>query len=223
MGIVRGLAGLNKYIDNQSSNQGDQPKAHWVKLDDGQTVKIWFLQELDADSENYNPNTGTAFLAVEHSNPKDYRKKALCTIEDEGACYGCEQARKHPKTGWKSRGRLYVNVLVDDGKTDPYVAILSQGTSDKTITPTLALFAGDAGTITDSAFRIKRSGTGTATGYSLVPIAKSEGVDSNDYELYNLEKIATRYIPYGEQEDFYGVEESAPEEPKASASSAMEW
>ena len=221
-GIVRGLAGLEKFVERSAGSSNDGVKARWVRLDDGQVVKINFLQELDQDSPNFNADAGAAFLAVEHSNPDNYRRKALCTIDDEGACYGCEQDRANPKKGWRSRGRLYVNVLVDDGKEDPYVAILSQGTSGKTITPSLLMWAGENESITDSAFRIKRSGTGTSTEYSLVPAPKSQGVDPNDYDLYDIEKIATRYVPYAEQHDFYdgGSEESAA--PKES-SSAMEW
>ncbi len=223
--IVRGLASLEGYLDKANAPFDDSPKARWVKLDDGQTVKINFLQEIDADSPNYSEKAGTTFLAVEHSNPDDYRRKALCTLEDEGSCYGCEQARAHPKTGWRSRGRLYANVLVDDGKDTPYVAILSQGTSGKSITPTLVMFASDAGGITGSAFRIKRSGTGTATEYSLVPIMKSEGVNPDEYDLFDLEKVCTRYVPYAEQKAFYGVVEEEVESfpDSAPAASAMEW
>ena len=221
-GIVRGLAGLESYLDKANAPFDDAPKAKWVKLDDGQTVKINFLQEIDADSPNYSEKAGTTFLAVEHSNPDDYKKKALCTLEDEGSCYGCEQARAHPKTGWRSRGRLYANVLVDDGTNDPYVAILSQGTSGKSITPTLVMFASDAGGITGSAFRIKRSGMGTATEYSLVPIMKSEGVNPDDYDLFDLEKVCTRHVPYAEQKDFYGFVE-ADEAPSEEPTPSLEW
>lgn len=224
-GIVRGLAGLEKYVERNSGGGEQGEKARWLRLDDGQVVRINFLQELDQDSPNFNDKAGAAFLAVEHSNPDNYRRKALCTIEEEGACYGCEQDRVKPKKGWRSRGRLYVNVLVDDGKEEPYVAILSQGTSGKTITPSLLMWAGENESITDSAFRIKRSGTGTATEYSLVPAPKSSGANPDEYSLYDIEKIATRYIPYAEQEQFYsgGVEDSGSTSSVSTSSSAMEW
>ena len=142
MGIVRGLKDLNKALDKPTYNDSDSTKGRWVKLEDGESVKVRFLQELDPDSPSYNEKNGLGFIAVEHTNPKDYRRKALCTMEDQGKCYGCEQHRKDYKAGWKGRSRLYINVLVDDGKEDPYVAILSQGSSGKTVTPTLIEYAG---------------------------------------------------------------------------------
>ena len=142
MSIVRGLKDLNKALDKPTYNGGDENKARWLKVEDGESVKIRFLQELDADSPNYNDKLGCGFIALEHTNPKDYRRKALDTMESEGRDWANEQHRKDPKVGWKARTRLYINVLVDDGKEVPYVAILSQGTSGKTITPTLIEYAG---------------------------------------------------------------------------------
>ena len=163
MGIVKGLKGLNQVMDKPQSSGGDGTKARWVKLEDGESIKIRFLQELDPDSPTYDEKMGLGFIALEHTNPKDYRRKALCTMEDQGKCYGCEQHRKDYKAGWKGRSRLYINVLIDDGKEDPYVAILSQGSSGKTITPTLIEYAGEMGSITNLMWRVKRSGTKTNT------------------------------------------------------------
>lgn len=203
MGIVKGLKGLNKALDKpQSSSEGS--KARWVKLEDGESVKIRFLQELDPDSPHYNDKLGLGFIAVEHTNPKDYRRKALCTIEDQGKCWGCEQHRKDYKAGWKGRSRLYINVLVDDGKEEPYVAILSQGSSGKTITPTLIEYAGEMGSITNLMWRIKRTGTKTDTSYTIIQLAKDETqFDSAGLELYSLEEIAVRDLPYSDQEAFF--------------------
>ena len=124
MGIVKGLKDLNKALDKPTYNEGDGTKARWVKLEDGESVKVRFLQELDPDSPSYNEKLGLGFIAVEHTNPGDYRRKALCSMDDQGKCWGCEQHRKDYKAGWKGRSRLYINVLVDDGKEEPYVAIL---------------------------------------------------------------------------------------------------
>jgi hypothetical protein len=50
MGIVKGLKDLNKVMDKPQSSGGDGTKARWVKLEDGESVKVRFLQELDPDS-----------------------------------------------------------------------------------------------------------------------------------------------------------------------------
>jgi hypothetical protein len=222
MGIVKGLKGLNQVMDKPSYSEGEGTKARWVKLEDSESVKIRFLQELDPDSPTYNEKLGLGFIAVEHTNPKDYRRKALCSMDDQGKCWGCEQHRKDYKAGWKGKSRLYINVLVDNGKEDPYVAILSQGSSGKTVTPTLIEYAGEMGSITNLMWRIKRTGTKTDTSYTIIPLAKDESAfDYSSLELYKLEESAVRDLPYTEQESFFAGENTNSEEP--SASSSMDW
>ncbi len=222
MSIVRGLKDLNKALDKPTYNGGDENKARWLKVEDGESVKIRFLQELDADSPNYNDKLGCGFIALEHTNPKDYRRKALDTMESEGRDWANEQHRKDPKVGWKARTRLYINVLVDDGKEVPYVAILSQGTSGKTITPTLIEYAGEMGSITNTVWRIKRNGMKTDTSYTIIPLAKDETpFDFSAFEFYDLEKTAVRNVPYAEQEAFY-LGEGVHEEPSATSSN-VDW
>jgi hypothetical protein len=221
MGLVKGLKDLNKVMDKPQSSGGDGTKARWVKLDDSESVKIRFLQELDPDSPHYNEKNGLGFIAVEHTNPRDYKRKALCTIDDQGKCWGCEQHRKDYKAGWKGRSRLYINVLVDDGKEEPYVAILSQGSSGKTITPTLIEYAGEMGSISNLMWRIKRTGTKTDTSYTAIPLAKDESAfDSSGMELYELEKVAVRDLPYTEQDSFFNGEGG---EDQSSGSGSVEW
>jgi len=223
MGIVKGLKGLNQVMDKPSYSEGDGTKARWAKLEDGESVKVRFLQELDPDSPTYNEKNGLGFIAVEHTNPADYRRKALCSMEDQGKCYGCEQHRKDYKKGWKGRSRLYINVLVDDGKEDPYVAILSQGSSGKTVTPTLIEYAGEMGSITNLMWRIKRTGTKTDTSYTIIPLAKDETpFDIASIDLYDLETTAVRDLPYTEQEAFFAGEGSHAEEQSATSSS-LDW
>lgn len=222
MGLVKGLKDLNKVMDKPQASSGESSKARWVKLDDSESVKIRFLQELDPDSPHYLEKSGLGFIAVEHTNPKDYKRKALCTMEDQGKCWGCEQHRKDYKAGWKGRSRLYINVLVDDGKEAPYVAILSQGSSGKTITPTLIEYAGEMGSISNLMWRIKRTGTKTDTSYTIIPLAKDESAfDSSGLELYELEKVAVRDLPYVEQESFFYGEGGHDE--SSATSSSVDW
>ena len=223
MGIVKGLKDLNKALDKPQSTGGEGSKARWLKLEDGESVKIRFLQELDPDSPQYNEKLGLGFIAVEHTNPKDYKRKALCSMDDQGKCYGCEQHRKDYKAGWKGRSRLYTNVLVDDGKEEPYVAILSQGSSGKTITPTVIEYAGEMGSITNLMWRIKRSGTKTDTSYTIIPLQKDEApFELGSLELYKLEEVAVRDLPYADQEAFFNGENSASEGDSATSSN-LDW
>lgn len=224
MGIVKGLKGLNQVMDKPSHSDSDSTKGRWVKLEDAESVKIRFLQELDPDSPSYNEKNGLGFIAVEHTNPENYRRKALCSMDDQGKCWGCEQHRKDYKKGWKGRSRLYINVLVDDGKEDPYVAILSQGSSGKTVTPTLIEYAGEMGSITNLMWRIKRSGTKTDTSYTIIPLAKDEvEFDSSKLEIFELEKTAVRDLPYADQESFYLFGDNDKSEGSESTGSNLEW
>lgn len=226
-GIVRGLKAINKHVEAEEAKfaGNDGPKTQWFKLADKQSVKVVFLQELDPDSPNFSQKNDLGFLAVEHVNPNNFRRKAVCTIDDEGVCFGCEQHKKDWKAGWKQKTRLYINVLVDDGQNEPYVAVLSQGNGPKSITPTLIEYAGDDGTISDKYFTIKRTGGGpTDTSYTL-RAGKEHDLNVEDYELFDLEKVL-RQVPYAEQAAHYLDGDSAADEavPAAAASgSDSEW
>lgn len=203
MASITGLANIKNLIDKPKGSDG--PKARWLKLEDGQSVKIRFMNEVDADSKNYDPDRGLAIVVAEHTNPKDYRRKALCSMDEEGRCYGCEMNRRDPKAGWKARLRYYTNVLVEDGVDDPYVAIWSQGVGPKSpTTTTIVEYAGDTGSITNVMWRLKRTGTGTQTSYSLFPLTTDDTkFDFKGHNLYALEDIAVRHVPYAEQESFF--------------------
>jgi hypothetical protein len=223
MGIVTGLAALNAALDKPTQSSSGE-KGRWLKLNDGQSVKIRFLQELDPDSKEYNSTAGLGFIAVEHTNPSDYRRKALCTSDDQGRCFGCEMHRRDMKAGWKGRSRLYINVLVDDGNEEPYVAIFSQGGGPKSATPEIIQYAGETGAISNVTWRLKRTGEKTDTNYSIIPLptADVKPIDFEKYELFDLEKSAVRDVPYGDQENFYmGI--SSDSSADSSASSSVEW
>lgn len=223
MGIVTGLKNLNDVIDKPGHESSEGSKATWVKIEDGESIKVRFLQELDPDSPTYNEKNGLGFIAIEHTNPADYRRKALCSMDDQGKCYGCEQHRKDYKAGWKGKPRLYINVLVDNGKDDPFVAVLSQGISGKTITPTLNEYAKEMGSITNLMWRIKRTGLKTDTSYTIIPLQKDESeFDSSVLELHDLLATAVRDLPYVEQEAFFAGEVKKSEGSSAT-DSTLDW
>jgi hypothetical protein len=225
MGIVKGLNALNKQMESKVST-GDSQKGRWLQLKDGQSAKIRFMQEIDPDSPTYLEKAGLAFIAIEHTNPKDYKRKALCTIEDQGRCYGCEMHRRDAKAGWKGRSRFYANVLVDDGQEEPYIAIFSQGAGPKSATPEIIQYAGETGSITNVIWRLKRTGEKTDTNYSIIPLPTSDAaaVDLEKYELFDLEKTAVRDVLYTEQEGFYlGITSDSSDAEASTTSSAVEW
>jgi hypothetical protein len=204
MSIIRGLKDINALLDRPKYDE-NSPKVRWLKLADGQSVKIRFIEELDEESANYSADRGLALVVREHSNPKDYKRKALDTMDTEGRDFAEEMYRKDPKgnSGWKAKLRFYCNVLVDDGIEAPYVAIWSMGVSKQSVFNALREYALDTGSISSLVWKLKRNGQGTETNYTLLPIAvDSEPFDWTGTSPFPLES-ALRKVPYAEQEAFY--------------------
>ena len=200
MSGIKGLKNLNALLEKPKY---EGTKVRWLKLADGQSATIRFVEELDADSAHYAEDRGLAVVFAEHTNPKDYKRKAACSMDAEGRCYGCEMARKDPKSGWRARNRFYCNVLVDDGLEDPYVAVWSQGISKQSAVPMLMEFYGDTNGISNLEWKIKRNGQGTETSYTLLPTKPdSEPFNWGELETFDLEKVV-REVAYAEQENFY--------------------
>jgi len=203
MGIMKGLKEMDKIMDRSSSAGEGGAKVRWLKLEDSQSVKVRFVNELDEDSPHYDSARDLAIVVAEHTNPKDYKRKAICTQDSEGRCFGCEMYRKEPKSGWRSRFRFYTNLLVDDGIDDPYVAVWSQGVGKQSAFNTLREYAIDTGSISNRPWRMKRQGTGTDTTYIILPgDPDTDKFNWDGVSPFNLEKVV-REVPYAEQESFY--------------------
>lgn len=212
MGFIQGLAGINEELAKCPQGGGDfedRPKARYVTLQNGESQKLVFLQEIDEGSPNYNAKNGLALFALMHTNPDNWRKSAACTA-DEGDCYGCSR-------GWKQKVLLFVNVLVDDGKEAPYVAIWNKGIGKGSVAQALLDMAADEdfdNSITDKTFKLTRTGEKKDTTYSLSPMPKPHTLNLEDYELFDLPKYVFTVKPE-KQEAYYldGAEAAAPAAP----------
>lgn len=226
MPFITGLDELDKSLA-ETSDYPDRQKTVWVSLKaDGETVKITPLQEFDSGSPNYSEKNGLALTNLEHANPEHFQFHASCTV-DEGSCYGCE-------SGWYQKRVLYLNVLVDDGTQDPYVAVLSRGFSTKgSIANDLRNIAADEDfdySITDKTFKLTRHGIGKTTSYSITQLPKAKKVNVEDYDLFDLTQAPFRVEP--EKQALYyttgklkddGTATSAPAEPATAASVDVDW
>jgi len=202
MTIVKGLKNINALVD-KPKYEGTGSKVRWLKLADGQSAKIRFIEELDEDSSNYNDKRGLALVVKEHTNPKDYKRRALDTMEAEGRDWAEEMHRKDPKAGWRARLRFYCNVLVEDGLEEPYVAVWAMGVSKQSAFNTIREYALETGSISNLTWKLKRNGQGTETSYTLIPgVPDKEPYDWSKVEPFPLEKALNK-IPYAEQEAFY--------------------
>jgi hypothetical protein len=218
MSVVKGLKNINALLDKPKYDE-NRAKVRWLKLADGQSVKIRFIEELDEDSPNYSEERGLALVVKEHTNPKDYKRKAVDTMDDEGRDWAEEMHRKDPKAGWRARMRFYCNVLVDDGLEDPYVAIWSMGVSKQSAFNNIREYAIDTGSISNLTWKVKRNGQGTETSYTLLPVSvDKEPFDWTDIRPFPLESALNK-IPYAEQEAFYLGFDS----PGSATSANMDW
>ena len=218
MAIVKGLKNINALVDKPKF-EGTGTKVRWFKIADGQAVKIRFIEELDEDSANYNEARGLALVVSEHTNPKDYKRKAVDTMESEGRDWAEEMHRKDMKAGWRARLRFYCNVLVDDGIEAPYVAIWNMGVSKQSAFNTIREYALETGSISNLTWKVKRNGQGTETSYTLIPSTPdSAPFDWAEIEPYPLEKALNK-VPYAEQEAFYLGFDT----PSSSSSSNIDW
>ena len=218
MSVIKGLKDISAIMDKPKYDES-KPRVRWLKLADGQAVKIRFIEELDEDSANYSADRGLAFVVKEHTNPKDYRRKAVDTMDTEGRDWAEEMHRKDPKAGWRGRLRFYCNVLVDDGIEEPYVAIWSMGVSKQSSFNTIREYALETGSISNVVWKLKRNGQGTETSYTLIPSAPdAEPFDWSNVQPFPLES-ALNNIPYAEQEAYYLGFDS----PSASATSNIDW
>lgn len=204
MGLVRGLAAINKSLEGSGGGNGDRVKAKFLKLNDGEQVKVRFLQELDPDSPHYNEQAGGGFVAVEHQHPNDFKKRFVCTMDEEGRCFGCERYAAGEK-GFKQKQKLYINALVTKADGSSEVVVVSQGNGPKSVTPQLLEAAGEYGSITNRLFKLKRKGSGqTDTSYTLTPLDKDDfEYDASQHELFDLEKVVYM-VPFESQEKYLG-------------------
>ena len=218
MGVIKGLQNINDLLDKPKYDES-KPRVKWLKLADGQAAKIRFVEELDEDSPNYSADRGLALVVKEHTNPKDYRRKAVDTMDTEGRDWAEEMHRKDPKAGWRARLRFYCNVLIDDGVDEPYVAIWSMGVGKQSPFNTVREYALETGSISNLTWKVKRNGVGTETSYTLIPGAPdTEPFDWKNHEPFPLESALSK-IPYAEQEAFYLGFDS----PGTSSATNMDW
>lgn len=219
MGILTGLSAFKSDLDDSGSGG----KIKYLKLTPGQTVKMWFLDDLDSGTSATDAGAGVAVMIKEHQAGQNYRIKAQCTNpqRDGSPCYGCEQAIAHPKKGWGVKKRVYANVVVDDGKNDPYVAVWNIATKNNAAWEVIMEEFFDSGSISMAPWRVRRAGEGTDTTY-IVKQVPGEPLAFEDFEGFDLSEIVLD-IPYEAQAEHYNKvwESNTPSQPVEAATD--EW
>jgi hypothetical protein len=215
MAVTQGLAGLRKKQQEQAEKEAarNRPKAEYFswknnsKAPNPDQVFVQFLQELDPSGANYDETKGLAIAAVEHEAPgKDgFKARALCSLDDEGACYACERRKANYEEGWKTKSNFYVNALVDyNGKGDPQVAVISRNFNQSFVQQIIDE-AVENGTILGKTYKITKHGTGTQLVWVLSPTSKPVLVeDTSELEVHDIKETVLRDISYEDQPGWYG-------------------
>jgi hypothetical protein len=192
--VLTGLDAMKKRIEEQENKFQDfGPRVKYISLDDGKSLRFRPLQEIDESSPNYDKDRGLAQMNVEHSHPQMWLNKGLCSMDEQGQCYGCEQ-------DWSQKLRFYLNVEVQAGD-ESFVAVMSQGNGPKSVTPTLLDYAEETGSLTDKVFKLIRKGEKRNTAWGAILLKETKD-DLPDLELFDLSLIV-KQIPYDQQEAHY--------------------
>lgn len=186
-GALTGLKSLKKLVEDGANAR----VSDFLKLKDGQSVTLRFLQELDESGKMYDESRGLAITVFEHKNPNDFSVRFLCTREEEGYCVGCEMAVADSK--WRRRPRLFINAYIAEEKA---VKVLATGFSARSLGGTLIEYAEEFGTICDRNYKLKRIGEGLSTHYTLTPREVSP-FDFDKAKLVDLSTFA-KYLSYDE-------------------------
>lgn len=191
-GILSGAAAIKDAIE-----KGPKGVSRFLKLADGESVTIRFLQELDESGKNFDADRGLAVGFYEHMKPETY-ESFRCTMEQEGRCAGCERAPADKRL--RARGRLLINVLVRNKDGADEAKVFGTSLSSKGLAPTLVEYADDYGSLCDRDYKLTRRGEGINTTYTLVPREVTPfGKDEKSVDLIDLGEIV-RDLSYEEQD-----------------------
>ncbi|AXH69606.1 single strand DNA binding protein [Streptomyces phage LukeCage] len=190
----------------ERAKNADRPKPKYLRLGVDESVKVRFLQEMDTEARNYDPNKGVGVGAVEHQGlDGNFKFRANCTIETDrdNRCWACEKARVakqgSKEKGYSQRRNYYINVLVDRGDgNEPEVYVLSRGLNSSFVAD-LMEETDEEGSITEKTYKLTRRGSGTDSTYSLREVKNDTTFDKFDFdslELFDIESQVLRNIPY---------------------------
>ena len=171
-------------------------------LQNGDSFKIRFRQELTEDAKYFDEKIGTGINVPVVTSPVNWKWRVASTSSIEKFNYRCwatEQALKDNK--WSPRLHMLINIAVE---TEPGVwepRILDTTFNQRHVGLVLIEYAREFGTITDRYYKYSRTGSGASdTNYSLIPLDTSETPKSiNDLPMHDLTSVYMT-LPYEKQQ-----------------------
>jgi hypothetical protein len=193
MSVLTGLDAIRKKIDERPKgfeNVGDRELTR--NIDAGKSRTIRFVQEIDPDSPKYNDEYGPALVVSELQHPDIWWLTLVDTTDEEGECWAVDE-------GWKSKLNLYVNVVdVETGDVFYLSRSVLGGLGEQIIDS-----AGARGSITDSVWKISKTGKGMNTRYKLaLQDLTTDEIDVDAEDLIDFRKSVLNEVPSDKQEEF---------------------
>jgi hypothetical protein len=192
-----------KDLEKNVPQQGKSGLKKYFSLQNGDSYKIRFRQELTEDSVNFDEKFGTAVVVPVVTSPLNWKWRIVSTAtmpEYNYRCWGSEQINSDSR--WRPRPHLLVNVAVDiDGTWEP--RILDTTFNQRHVALIMMEYAKEFGTITDRYYKYSRTGTGSSdTNYTLIPLNQSEmPQEIASLPMHDLEKTYMT-IPYEKQKSY---------------------
>jgi hypothetical protein len=192
MGIISGLSAIKNVIEERGSyeNVNDRELTRNIAKNGERTIR--FVQELDEKSTLYKEEFGLGIVAVEYEHPELYWLRIADSHDTDGACWAAEH-------GWAQKISLYINVVDVDTNEVFYLSRSILGGLGQQIIES----ASDRGSLTDGLWKIKKTGEGMKTRYSLNLISiENEPVSIDPSVLIDFRKSVVNEVPYDKQEEF---------------------
>ncbi len=193
---------------SERSGFGGLSRENFLSLKSGESVKLFFRQEVAEDGKNFDKVRGAANVVTIHQSPVDFVRKFACTADNEEygfKCWACEASRIPGNGKLRGKQRILINVLVQEEKNGPWVAkVLETSISPKGGQPGNLLidYQEEYETLIDREYKFGRVGEKLNTSYSLIPLSPSDvPTEDKDLELIDTTKVY-RVIPYEEQQEF---------------------
>lgn len=216
------VSGLSAYKKKQESSS----RPRFYKPQDGEAVKIRFLNELDESADNFIKELGTANFVKVFTDPDNFQKTFLDTRDpDTGEdCIGYELANKYgwkkpdekedPEKAaawkdWRPKEKVYINAVIDRGDgSEQELVVLELANNPKAVQYNVLVgIHEEYNTITDRWFKYSRKGSGQYdTTYTLNPLDRSGDLPAADSygPLADLDSFVKK-VPYSEQRAFLGL------------------
>lgn len=201
----------------------------WFSLKEKNPIRIQFLQDLSEDSTGYDSTRGAVLFLSEHTSARDFKRRAVCSMDAEGRCFGCEMQEAEPYViedgkkiygKWAAKTNLYVQVVTEDGD----VKVLSRPAPGNFFDQILREHNEENdNTLLGETYTIEK-GKNKSDPWRLSSTKRAIAVP-DDVKLVDLSVAVERKIPYEEQKAFYLPDGSTKSEetPAKETDDAPDW